>query len=74
VKISDEIFRRGGLCSGFKDNYCQLIKYNKHKGRPKKTKRLDDIFSMGDSVIVDMNGKIVLESDSCLEYPYHLKV
>jgi len=27
IKVSDEIFRKGGLCHGFKDGYCSLIHY-----------------------------------------------
>ena len=66
VKVSDEIFRKGGLCSGFKEGYCGLIHYTKTK-EPKKN---DNGFSFGAHVIVNTEGKICLEGKS-LDSPYH---
>jgi hypothetical protein len=66
VKVSDEIFRKGGLCHGFKDGYCTLIHYVLE--REHEEKRLG--FSSGDSVIINTDGKICLTRDG-LDYPYH---
>jgi len=66
VKVSDEIFRKGGLCSGFKEGYCELIHYT----RTKEPKKNDEGFSFGSSAIVNTNGKICL-SKVGLDYPYH---
>lgn len=62
VKVSDEYFRKGGLCSGFKGNYCQLIKYNIKEG--------EGLGSMGLSCIVNLEGKIVFTSKGILTHPY----
>jgi hypothetical protein len=67
VKISDEIFRKGGLCHGFKEGYCGLIHYT----RTKEPKKNDSGFSFGDSVIINTEGKICL-SRTGLDYPYHV--
>jgi hypothetical protein len=67
VKISDEIFRKGGLCHGFKEGYCGLI----HCTRTKEPKKNDSGFSFGASVIVNTEGKICL-SRTGLDYPYHV--
>lgn len=66
VKVSDDIFREGGLCHGFKDGYCVLIHY-KRTNEPKKN---DNGFSFGSSVIINTEGKICL-SGTGLDYPYH---
>jgi len=67
VKVSDDIFREGGLCHGFKDGYCVLIHYTK-TDKPKKN---DEGFSFGSSVIVNTEGKVCLTRDG-LDYPYHI--
>ena len=66
VKVSDEIFRKGGLCHGFKDGYCTLNHYVLE--REHEEKRLG--FSSGESVIINTDGKICLSRDG-LDYPYH---
>ena len=66
VKVSNEIFRKGGLCHGFKDGYCVLIHY-KRTNEPKKN---DNGFSFGGSVIINTEGKICLSGNG-LDYPYH---
>jgi hypothetical protein len=66
VKVSDEIFRKGGLCHGFRDGYCVLIHYVLE--REHEEKRLG--FSSGDSVIINTEGKICLSRNG-LDYPYH---
>jgi len=67
VKVSDNIFRKGGLCNGFKEGYCGLI----HYVRTKKLKKNDEGFSFGNGVIINTEGKICL-SKGGLDYPYHI--
>ncbi|MFA5153341.1 MAG: hypothetical protein WC554_12330 [Clostridia bacterium] len=65
-KLSKEIFRVGGIASGFKDNdYCELIHYE-HVSRPNNA-------CLGNHCLIDIKGKIVFESDSSLHYPYYHK-
>ena len=66
IKISDEIFRKGGLCTGFKEGYCVLLHYI----RTNEPGKNNNGFSFGKSVIVNTEGKICLEGKG-LEYPYH---
>lgn len=66
VKVSDEIFRKGGICHGFKDGYCNLIHYVLE--REHEEKRLG--FSSGESVIINTDGKICLTREG-LDYAYH---
>ncbi len=66
VKVSDEIFRKGGLCHGFKDGYCTLIHYVLE--REHEEERLG--FSSGESVIINTDGKVCLSKEG-LDYPYH---
>ena len=63
VKLSNIPFRQGGLFSGFKDQqYCSMIAY------PKLFQKKPD--TMGDHVIINTKGEIVLKAESCLDYPY----
>lgn len=57
-KISDNIFRKGGMCLGFIDGYCQLILYN-------------DNFEDGKQCIVNKDGEIVLTCDNSFENIHH---
>jgi len=66
VKVSDDIFRKGGLCHGFKEGYCGLIHYT----RTNESKKNDDGFSFGESVIINTDGKICLTREG-LDYAYH---
>ena len=66
VKVSNEIFRKGGICSGFKDGYCSLIQYT----RTKEPEKNDSVFSFGTHVIVNSSGKICL-TGMRLDHPYH---
>ena len=65
-QISKEIFRKGGMCNGFKDGYCTLIHYVKEEGKN------EDGFSFGIHVIVDAFGKIVLCGKGITDYPSHV--
>jgi len=53
-RISDELFRLGGLSDGFEGVYCMLIRY---KVEP-------DGIDFGTHVIVDIDGDIVLKEDA----------
>lgn len=66
LKVSDLIFRKGGLGGTFKDGYCSLINYVKTK----EPKRNDDGFSFGTHAIINRLGEICLNRES-LDYPYH---
>lgn len=66
VKVSDDIFRKGGICHGFKEGYCNLILYT----RTNEPKKNDSGFSFGTHVIVNTEGKICLSGKS-LDTPYH---
>lgn len=63
VKLSNSLFRKGGSTNDFKqENYCSLIKYDNLK---KDT--------LGEHVIIDNTGKIVLASKDSFKYPYFHK-
>lgn len=66
LKVSDLIFRKGGICHGFKDGYCSLIHYT----RTKEPKKNDNGFSFGTHVIINELGEICLNKNG-LDYPYH---
>lgn len=69
LKVSDNIFRKGGIGGNFKDGYCQLIHYIRERKSDKYGKRY---FSSGEHVIVNNVGEIVLKSDSfSSNYPAH---
>lgn len=59
-KVCDEIFRKSGISSKFKDGYCHLIHFEKIN--------LNKIYN----VIIDHTGKIVLNA-GMLDYPNHIK-
>lgn len=65
-QISNEIFRKGGMCNGYKDSYCSLIHYTRESGKR------EDGFSFGIHIIVDAFGKIVLEGKRITDYPSHV--
>lgn len=66
VKVSDMVFRKGGLFSGYKDNdYCMLIAYPGWIKNPKT--------SFGNHVIIDLNGKIVMMAEKFMSGFYYLK-
>jgi len=64
TKVSDTIFRLGGLSSGFnKKEYCMLIKYELVNGK----------MNYGNHCIVDLDGKIVMEAEPFESSFYYLK-
>ena len=71
-KLSDIIFRVGGMGGSFKDNpYCMLIEYGNFHSALKTTKAIK---SLGNHCIIDANGKIVLTQEKgALQGLYYLK-
>lgn len=67
LKVSDKIFRKGGICHGYKDGYCALIHYTRSED-PKKS---SEGFSFGTHVLVNELGEICLGKDG-LDHPYHV--
>jgi len=67
VKVSDEVFRRGGYGGDFKDGYCYLIHYTPQKDK----KKYPEGFGNSTSVLVNESGKIVLKQKE-LDYPSHI--
>jgi len=66
TKISDDIFRVGGMDNGFKTNdYCSLIHYE-------HVSKKDDA-CLGNPCIINTDGQIVFEADSPIKYPYYRK-
>lgn len=67
VKISNEVFRRGGMCSGFKEGYCQLIHYNRMKDK----KKYPEGFDWGTHVIINEKGEVAMRAPK-FDSIYHL--
>lgn len=67
VKVSDEVFRRGGSVGGFRDGYCYLIHYTPQKDK----KKYPEGFGNSTSVLINESGKIVLKQEG-LDYPSHI--
>jgi hypothetical protein len=67
-KVSDLIFRKGGMGGEFKDGYCTLINYVRTEEKGKNNSG----FSFGTHVIINHLGEIVLSKDSGLDYPSHI--
>jgi len=68
-KISDLIFRKGGMSIGFKNGFCMLIVYNKIK----KTKTNQTGYDQGNFVIINEKVEILLQSGNKLtEYPTYV--
>lgn len=68
LKVSDLIFRKGGISHGFKDGYCSLIHYT----RTTEPKKNNSGFSFGTHVIINHLGEIVMSASSSLDYPHHI--
>jgi hypothetical protein len=62
--VSSEVFRKGGMCKGFREGYCSLIHYVKDKNT-------ESGWSSGTHVIVNFRGEIVLVGRG-LDSPRHL--
>ena len=68
IKVSDDIYRKGGMGGYFSDGYCELLWYQ----REKKSKKSSDVFSSSLHVLINLQGKIVLKTTSICDYPYHV--
>jgi hypothetical protein len=66
-QVTSQIFRKGGLCHGFKDGYCSLILYKKVR----KTKGNTSGFDSGNHVLINELGEIKMQSKD-FDHPYHL--
>ena len=63
-KLSNDIFRVGGMASGFKDRpYCELIYY--------KNVSTDKNPDLGTHCLIDTEGKIVFKCEGALHYPHY---
>lgn len=67
IKLSDDIFRKGGICTGVKDGYVSLIHY-----LPNKDKKNKEKFDHGTFVIVNEQGKICLSGKGVSDYTHHI--
>lgn len=66
-KISNNIFRKGGLGGKFKDGYCELIFYKRVNKKAKGC-----YFSFGEFVIINNIGNIVLKGKPLID-PHHIE-
>jgi len=73
-KISDKIFRKGGLGGNWKGDYIDLIVYTKKKlsrtGKPPKSTDPKWEFSSGIHCVVNKDGIVVYEAERMTSYPY----
>lgn len=69
LKVSDQVFRKGGMCNGFKDGYCTLIHYTQKEPHTEKRHGFD----FGTHVIIDELGDIKINSSGLSSgHPYHI--
>ncbi len=67
LKVTDLIFRKGGLGGKFNDGYCLLILYVQKSEHTQKGHGFD----FGIHVIINELGEIVLKANGSCEYPSH---
>ena len=65
--VCNHVFRKGGLSTGFKDGYCELILYTPQKDK----KKHPEGFDFGNHVLINELGEIKIRSQG-LDCPYHL--
>jgi len=68
LKVSDEVFRRGGTGGKFKDGYCKLIHYIQKEPHTEKRHGFD----FGTHVIINHLGDIKLKGEGISSYPDHI--
>lgn len=68
LKVSDEVFRKGGTGGKFKDGYCSLIHYTQKKPHTEKNHGFD----FGTHVIIDKLGEVKLKGSGISSYPNHI--
>lgn len=71
LKVSSEVFRKGGTGGEFKDGYCSLIHYVPQKNTKHKADSGKNIFDFGTHVIINELGDIKMKN-SGLSYPSHI--
>jgi hypothetical protein len=67
LKVSDEIFRKGGMGGKFVDGYCSLIQYIQKSEHTQKRHGFD----FGTHVIINQLGEIVFKANGSCDYPSH---
>ena len=69
LKVSDDIFRKGGLGGKFKNGYCELIHYTQKEPHTEKRHGFD----FGTFVIIDRLGNIALKGGNfSSDHPHHI--
>jgi hypothetical protein len=67
LKVSDIVFRKGGLGGDFRDGYCSLIAYLQIGQHTEKKHGFDS----GRHVIINKLGEICLSAGTSLDHPSH---
>lgn len=68
LKMTDKVFRKGGMNNGFKDGYCSLIYYTQKEPHTEERHGFD----FGIHVIINRLGEIKLSPGGITSYPYHI--
>ncbi len=68
LKVSNEVFRRGGTGGKFKDGYCKLIHYIEKTPHTEKRHGFD----FGTHVIINHLGDIKMKGEGISSYPAHI--
>lgn len=68
LKVSNEVFRRGGTGGKFKDGYCKLIHYTQKEPHTEKRHGFD----FGTHVIINHLGDIKMKGEGISSYPAHI--
>lgn len=68
LKVSDEVFRRGGTGGKFRDGYCKLIHYVQKEPHTEKRHGFD----FGTHVIINHLGDIKMKGEGISSYPDHI--
>jgi hypothetical protein len=67
LKVSDLVFRKGGLGGNFKDGYCSLVLYTQTRPHEEKSHGFD----FGVHVIINKLGDVCLSGTGMSSYPSH---
>lgn len=71
VKVSDKVFRKGGMSNGYKNgDYTNLIVYHNFFDRTVKTEYSR---TYSTHCLVDLTGRIVLEGTGLNKHPYYIR-
>jgi hypothetical protein len=66
-RVTDSVFRKGGMGGEFKDGYCELIYYSQREEHTQKKHGFD----FGIHVIINILGEIVLKGTGISSYSSH---